>query len=108
MKYISSLSVSSGVVVKQVFFEAEKPKVMEGFRNNAVYGILLGRVHIFGSPLQVINGSLDTSLREFVLKICPLPSRVAFVNEGNLSIVSIHDFNLHGLEVTYYGNKVSC
>ena len=81
IKYISSLSLSLGVVVKQVFFEAEKPKVLEGFRNNAVYGILLGRVNIFGSPLQVINGSLETSLREFVLKISPLPAKVAFLSE---------------------------
>ena len=107
LKYLSSLSLSVGFVLKQIYFEVDKPKVDHGFLDNAVYGILLGRVFTVGPPVKVINGPVEKCLANFVSMISPMPAKVIFVNEGSLPIVAVHRADLEDCEVTYFGTRDS-
>ena len=90
LRYIASLSKPAGFVVRQVYFEAARPKLDQGFINNAVYGILIGKVLSFDHPVKVINGTLEKTLGNFILLISPLPAKVLFLNEGRLPIPVAH------------------
>jgi hypothetical protein len=106
MKYISSLPTPAGFILKQVYFEDGKPKVVNDFLLNSVYGILLGTVNIVEPPLKVLNGDLKKNLSDFIRKISPLQARVAFLNEGNLIINCVDKDDGHS-EVVYFGSKSS-
>ena len=108
IKYLATLSKPAEFMSKQVYFEPEKLKIVEGFLINTVYGILLGKVTIFDPPLKVFNGALKNSLNDFVAKISPVKAEVAFVNDGNLTIYSVHsEANSGQVSVTYLGSKGS-
>ena len=108
LKYISSLPLPVGFVLKQVFFEVEKPKIDQGFIQNAVYGILLGRVCTDGPPVKVINGPIEKKLADFISIISPMPTKVVFVNEGSLAIYAVHSADHEDdSEVIYFGRKDS-
>ena len=47
---------------------------------------------------------MDKDLKEFIKKISPVPAKIAFVNEGNLSISRVHSID-HESETVYYGSK---
>ena len=105
MKYLSSLSSDlPEIILRQIFFESQKTKHDEGFINNCVHAILFGKVNIFHTPLKIMNGVVDKDLKEFVKKISPVPSKIAFVNEGNLPIYQVHSSDLDS-ETVYYGSK---
>ena len=62
IKYLSIVSRPKDFVVKQVFFEVEKPKVEDGFFMNIAYGVLLGKVCVLEPPLEISNGTLKNDL----------------------------------------------
>eukprot|EP00092_Neocalanus_flemingeri_P108693 GFUD01139602.1.p1 GENE.GFUD01139602.1~~GFUD01139602.1.p1 ORF type:complete len:825 (+),score=170.44 GFUD01139602.1:57-2531(+) len=103
VKFLSTLSKPSGFVVKQVFFETDKPKLKNGFLVNTIFGILLGKVNVFDPPLKILNGTLEKNLPKFIRKISPVSAKIAFVNDGNLPITRIHDEE-DGNSVVYFGS----
>ena len=105
--FVSSLSLPEGVVARPVLFQVGKPKVAKGFIDNAVYGLILGRVHIFGASVKVINGCVEETLKEFIAAISPLPASAVVVTEAGLSIIPIHSYDQEDFEVCYFSNKIS-
>ena len=104
LTYLAVFQKPKEFVVKPIFFEAENPKVVEGFLMNATYGVLLGKVAVLEPPLKVLNGGLNACLREFVSKVTPLDAKIAFLNAGGLPVIKIHT-DQRDTEVVYYGNK---
>ena len=107
LSYISTFSLPQGITFKSVFFEIDRPKIEQGFINNAVYGILLGKVRTFGPSVKIIHGNVERSLADFISAISPLPVKIAFLNEGNLQIYPVHHDVQEDVEVQYFGSRVA-
>ena len=108
IKYIGTLSKPVGFVSRQVYFEPEKPKIVDGFLMNTVYGLLLGKVKIFDAPIHIHNGDLKKNLSVFIGKLSPVQAKVGFLNEGNLSISCVHsEVKTSQASVVYFGCKLA-
>ena len=105
--FISTLTLREGFVARPVFFHIAKPKVARGFIDNAVYGLLLGKVNIFGPSVKVINGCVEETLKEFIAAISPLPTRAAVVTDVGLNIIPVHSYDQEDFEVCYFSNRIS-
>ena len=106
IKYLSILTRPKDFVVKHIYFEADNPKLVKGFLMNATYGLLFGKVILFEPPLKMSNGDLKNNLKQFIRKISPTNAKIAFLNQGNLPITSIHTaLGDSAEEVVYFGNK---
>ena len=85
---------------QQIFFDAQDITISaSGVYNNLKFALVCWS-YISKPPLKVYNGNLS-NLKCVIEQLSPAVGLVAFVNEGNLSLVDL-DMNSR---VVYYGEK---
>jgi len=95
------LALVGSLRVNQIFFEVEKPKLLEGLLSNVLFGVLFGKFSSVNScPLKILYNGL-TGVADIVNSVVPEGSRVAMVTDRDLSVIQIHGKDLRH-EVTYF------
>ena len=95
--------------VVQILFEKAKGSGTNkhSIEENIQYSILFGKFHVFIPPLLVLNKDLKMSLRKVIAQVSPPSSNIAYIQSGNLDLISIHEeVNKFGCSVTYFASKV--
>ena len=102
---------SSLDVVQLLFKKGEESlNQKELIVENIQFAVLFGKYHVFQPPLKIFNNEMRLSLKTVMSKICPPSSNIAYVQNGNQDIVSIHDGEegeASDCSVTYFASKLS-
>jgi hypothetical protein len=81
-------SNSSFYKPRQICFLKEEPRAVDNYSENLIHGVVCAS-SVYHPPLKDFNGGI-INLDHVVNQLSPPGSVTAFVNEGNLRIISIH------------------
>ena len=91
----------SGPMTKRICFEKDIPDVSDDYCENLIHGLVCS-VGVYEAPLKDFNGALS-NIDVVANQVSPPSSKLAFVNEEDLMISSIH--SLYACE--YIGEELA-
>ena len=104
LSYIRNQKLPGGCLVSQILFDSVSSRKVDGkVHENLKFGILISKTEIVAPPLAIYNQDLS-NLKNVVSKICPPGGSVAYVSEGDLPLIRIHNIENSSRNVTYFAD----